>query len=272
MLESMSVTAFIGGGNMARALIGGLRQQGAAHIQVGEPDADARGALEREYKVRASADNTEAVSGAALVILAVKPQAAADAVRALAGKLGADVCVVSIMAGVPLAKLRRWLGDGPMLVRAMPNTPALVGAGVTALYADASVSDEHRARAQEVFDNVGASLWLDREDLMDAVTAISGSGPAYLFLVLEALSAAGRDAGLDPKIAHELAARMLHGAATMAVTSSEGPEVLRRKVTSPGGTTEAAIAVLETQGLRMTLAEAVKAAIQRAHALAARED
>lgn len=272
MLDSMSVTAFIGGGNMARALIGGLRQQGATRIQVGEPDAGARALLEREYKVSTFADNADAVSGAGLVVLAVKPQAAADAVGALAGKLSADSCVVSIMAGVPLAKLRRWLGEGPRLVRAMPNTPALVSAGVTALYADATVGGDHRARVQDVFDNVGVSLWLDREDLMDAVTAVSGSGPAYLFLVLEALTAAGRDAGLDAKTAHELAARMLHGAATMAVASADPPEVLRQRVTSPGGTTEAAVEVLEARGLRAAFAEAVKAAIQRAHALAARED
>jgi pyrroline-5-carboxylate reductase len=268
----MSVTAFIGGGNMARALIGGQRQQGMTRIQVGEPEAAARAGLERDYEVSTFASNADAVAGAALVVVAVKPQAAARAVGALAGKLGADTCVVSIMAGVPLAKLRRWLGDGPQLVRAMPNTPALVGAGVTALYADPSVGDNHRAQAQSVFDNVGASLWLDREELMDAVTAVSGSGPAYLFLVLEALTAAGRDAGLDPEIAHNLAAHMLHGAAKMAVTSTDAPEVLRRNVTSPGGTTEAALAVLEAHGLRRTFAAAVTAAIQRARTLAAQED
>lgn len=272
MLETMSVTAFIGGGNMARALIGGLRQTGTTRIQVGEPDADARAVLARDYDVSAFAANADAVVDASMVVLAVKPQSAAQAVRELAGTLGADTCVVSIMAGVPLAKLRRWLGDGPMLVRAMPNTPALVGAGITALYADASVSDAHRARAQAVFDTVGASLWLDREDLMDVVTAVSGSGPAYLFLVLEALTAAGRNAGLDATTAHTLAARMLHGAATMAIASTDGPEVLRQRVTSPGGTTEAAVAVLEAHGLRAAFAEAVQAAIQRARTLAARAD
>lgn len=268
MLEPMSVTTFIGGGNMARALIGGLVKRGAARVRVGEPDAAARAALERDFKVSTFAGNDEAVAGASMVVLAVKPQAAGAAVGTLAGALPQGCCVVSVMAGVPLAKLRDWLGSGPVLVRAMPNTPALVGAGITALYAEAAVGDDDRKRAQAIFDNVGVSLWLDDEASMDAVTAVSGSGPAYLFLVLEALTAAARDVGLDAATAHELAARTLHGAAKMALESAESPASLRQRVTSRGGTTEAAVAVLEAHGLRVAFAEAVSAAVQRAQALA----
>jgi pyrroline-5-carboxylate reductase len=266
----MAYTAFIGGGNMARALIGGALAAGVApgDIRVGEPDAGQRERLEAALGVRCFADNAEAVHGATLVVLAVKPQVAASVARGLNGRLDQSTTVVSIMAGIRCEALRRWLGPGPQLVRAMPNTPALIGFGITALYAADDIPDDARRQTQALLDAAGSTLWLHDESLMDTVTAVSGSGPAYLFLMLEAMEQAGVDNGLDRDVARTLATETLRGAAEMARRGDAEPAELRRRVTSPGGTTEAATEVLERFGLQQAFAEAVAAARARGQSLA----
>ncbi|MCA1799085.1 MAG: pyrroline-5-carboxylate reductase [Xanthomonadaceae bacterium] len=268
-LESVTL-AFIGGGNMARCLIGGALAAGvpAARIRVGEPDPVQRERLEEAYGVACAEDNRAAVAGADVVVLAVKPQAAAQAVKPLAGALTDSATVVSIMAGIPLRTLRGWLGEGPPLIRAMPNTPALIQMGITTLYADPSVADTARAHVAALLATSGEVRWVDDEAALDAVTALSGSGPAYAFLVIEALAAAGVEAGLEAELARELAIHTLRGAAEMALTTGTDPAVLRRQVTSPGGTTAAALAVLEQADLRGAFAGAVAAGTARSRALA----
>lgn len=266
--------AFIGGGNMARSLAGGLVADGtdASRITVGEPDASRREALHDAIGVAVTGDNATAVEGAGVVVFAVKPQVIAGVARDLAPALPAGCLVISIAAGIRSDALSRWLGGHGALVRAMPNTPALLRGGITALYAGAGVDDGQRGTAESVMRAVGKTLWIEDESLMDAVTAVSGSGPAYLFLLVEALEAAAREQGLDGDTAHALAVETALGAARMAVESGARPAELREQVTSPGGTTEAALAVLEQGGLRALVARAVSAATRRGAELADAED
>ncbi len=263
--------ALIGGGNMGRALAGGLVAAGhdPARLEVSDPRPEAREALAR-LGVRVGEDNRAAAARAEVVVLAVKPQQVPAVAREIAPALaGRPVLVISVAAGVTTASLARWLGEGVAVVRAMPNTPALVGAGATALYATARVSRAQRERAEAVLRAVGLVLWVEEEALLDAVTALSGSGPAYCFLVMEAMEAAGRALGLEAEQARLLTLQTAYGAAKMALESEEPPETLRRRVTSPGGTTERALAVLEARGLRQAFAEALAAACARSRELAA---
>lgn len=261
--------AFVGGGNMARSLVGGAIEAGvaAANIRIGEPSAKQRARLAAEFGVACTDSNGDAVDGADLVVIAVKPQVAAEAVRAITSRIDGRALVVSIMAGIRSNDLRRWLGAGPSIVRCMPNTPALIGFGMTALYAAPGLPDAARERATALLDAVGETVWIDREDQLDAVTAVSGSGPAYFFLVAEALQAAGIAAGLPSDVAATLARQTARGAAEMAAAGGDVAE-LRRQVTSPGGTTAAAVAVLEASGLRDAFARAVDAAAARSRELA----
>ena len=237
----MKIT-FIGGSNMAIALIGGLRKQGfsAPGIQVVEPFAESREKLTETFGVRCA----EAVDAAALdcevLVLAVKPQQMRDAVAPLRGKLGTQL-VVSIAAGLRMADISRWMGGYANLVRTMPNTPALIGAGITALCADPSVDRDGRANAEKVLQAVGRTVWIADETQMDAVTAMSGSGPAYVFYFLEAMEAAGVRLGFDAATARQLSIETFIGAARLAEQSSESISTLRERVTSKGGTTEAAL-------------------------------
>ena len=260
---------FVGGGNMARSLIGGALEAGvpAACIRVGEPSPEQRARLEADFGVACSDSNGDAVEGAEVVVLAVKPQVAADAVRAITSRIDGHAVVVSIMAGIRTADLRRWLGVGPAIVRCMPNTPALIGFGMSALFAGPGLADADRARAAALLDAVGETVWVDDEAELDAVTAVSGSGPAYVFLFMEALQAAGVAAGLPEATAAQLARQTVRGAAEMAAAGADVGE-LRRQVTSPGGTTAAALAVLEAHGLRDAFARAVAAAAARSRELA----
>lgn len=259
----MSV-AFLGGGNMARALVGGLLARGfeAASIAVAEKDAAQRERLARAHPVRVCAQAVQALAGADTLIVAVKPQDLRAALAPLAGRL-AGVLVVSIAAGARVADLGRWLGGHRRIVRAMPNTPALVGAGVTALWAPLEVDEAGRARAEQVLGAIGRVLWVEREALMDAVTAISGSGPAYVFWLIEQLAAAGERMGLAKQTAAVLALETVAGAARLAVASGESPAVLRAGVTSKGGTTEAALRVFEEERLAERFARALEAARSR---------
>ena len=267
--------AFIGGGNMARSLIGGLARRGvdARTIRVAEPVAALRQALVADFDVQVFERGEDAVAGAGLWLLAVKPQMMRAACEPLAAAAQAQrPLVVSIAAGIPVARLQQWLGGGLPVVRCMPNTPALLGAGVTGLYAGEGVDASQRSRADELLSSAGATVWIDAEPLIDAVTAVSGSGPAYVFLLAEALEAAAVAEGLPAADARTLVVQTLLGAGRMLAEAGEAPAELRRRVTSPGGTTQAAIEAFQAGGLEALVARAVHAARERGAALAAAGD
>ncbi|MBK5935921.1 MAG: pyrroline-5-carboxylate reductase [Halorhodospira halophila] len=262
--------AFIGGGNMARSLIGGLIADGypATHIVASEPETERRERLAGELGIETCADNAAAAEAADAVILAVKPQVmrgVAEALGPIIARRGA--VAISIAAGIRLGDLQRWLGAGTAIVRTMPNTPSLVQSGATALYANEQASEAQRELAETLLRAVGQTRWLENEQQMDAVTAISGSGPAYFFLVMEALEEAGVELGLDRETARLLTLETATGAARMALESDDPPAQLRQRVTSPGGTTERALEVLEASDLRGALQRAAEAAATRADEL-----
>ncbi|MFU8814265.1 MAG: pyrroline-5-carboxylate reductase [Pseudomonadales bacterium] len=259
--------AFIGGGNMARSLISGLIAAGTdpASIRASDPVAAQRAAVEH-LGVTSFDDNNRAVADAALVVLAVKPQAMAAVVAAL--ELPTRPLVISIAAGVPVHALQRWLPDGTPIVRCMPNTPALLGAGITGMYAPDGVGASHRAAAEAVLGAAGKTLWVLEEAQLDAVTAVSGSGPAYFFYLMEAMIEAGVSLGLDRESARLLTLETAYGAARMAREGADAPDRLRTNVTSPGGTTERALSILDAAGARQTVQSAVAGAAQRARELA----
>ncbi|MFU2486636.1 pyrroline-5-carboxylate reductase [Thauera sp. WH-1] len=267
----MKIT-FLGGGNMATALIGGMIERGfeAAAIQVVELGAAAREALVQRFGVRAIEAADDAAIACEVLVLAVKPQQLKAALAPLAGRLQQQL-VISIAAGLRLDALGRWLGSAgapyTRLVRCMPNTPALIGAGVTGLYAHPAVDAAGREAAERILAAVGSTVWADSEAQMDAVTAISGSGPAYVFHFIEALEAAGRALGFDEAAARRLAIDTALGAAKLAASAEDSPALLRQKVTSKGGTTEAALASLAAAGWHDALIEAVRAAAARGRAL-----
>ncbi|MBA1149459.1 pyrroline-5-carboxylate reductase [Ectothiorhodospiraceae bacterium WFHF3C12] len=266
-MSAASRIAFIGGGNMARSLIGGLIADGydPGFIWVAEPDAERRGQLAAQFQVNTTGDNTEAAGQAEAVVLAVKPQMVKTVCEPLGPVLREHAgLAISIAAGVRETDISRWLGGDVAVVRTMPNTPSLVRAGATALYANQHVTEEQRALAESLLRAVGLTQWLEDESLMDAVTAISGSGPAYFFLVMEMLEESGAGLGLPRETARLLALETALGAAKMALESDEDPQSLRHRVTSPGGTTEQAINTLEDGGVRELMDRAVKAAAARA--------
>ncbi len=268
----VATLAFIGGGNMARSLIGGLLASGRepGSICVAEPYAPVRAALASDFNVRASAENAEAATGAAVWVIAVKPQVMATVASELAGLAQAQrPLVISIAAGISSEQLERWLGGQLAVVRAMPNTPSLLGAGATGMFANAQVSDEQRILAEALLASTGMTRWVDDEAQMDAVTALSGSGPAYVFLLAEAMQAAGEREGLSADVARALALQTIHGAARMLVESGEPADELRRRVTSPDGTTHAAIERFEAGGFRALVADAIAAATRRSRELSA---
>ncbi|MDH5175704.1 MAG: pyrroline-5-carboxylate reductase [Gammaproteobacteria bacterium] len=264
--------AFVGGGNMATSLIGGLLARGtaAADIVVADPDAGQRERLARQFGVSTVSAATAAVDGAGTVVLAVKPQQMAEVSRSVAAQLQASgALVISIAAGIRLADLARWLGPGVPLIRTMPNRPALIGAGITALYAGPDVSTAARQIAEAILAACGPTVWVPDESQIDVVTAVSGSGPAYFFLLIECLEASAIELGLDPVTARKLAVETARGAGLMAAAATETPAELRQQVTSKGGTTAAALEVLEAAGVRGIFAAAVAAGARRSTALAA---
>ncbi|MGE9760753.1 pyrroline-5-carboxylate reductase [Pseudomonas sp. PDM20] len=266
--------AFIGAGNMAASLIGGLRAKGVAarDIRASDPGAEQRAKIAAEHGIEVVGDNASAVAGADVVVLAVKPQVMKDVCLALAPSLSENALIVSIAAGIPCASLERWLGEvngqPRAIVRCMPNTPALVGLGASGLYPNASVSAAQREQAEQLLSAVGIALWLDEERQIDAVTAVSGSGPAYFFLLMEAMTTAGEKLGLSREVAGQLARQTALGAAQMATTSDVDPAELRRRVTSPKGTTEAAISTFQANGFEALVEKAVGAADHRSAELA----
>lgn len=261
--------AFIGAGNMATSLIGGLRAQGMPAVQIcaSEPGAEQRARLAGELGIELHADNTRAVKGADLIVLAVKPQVMKAVCLELAAHLQAGQLIISIAAGISCASLSSWLGP-VALVRCMPNTPALVRQGVSGLFANPRVSNAQREQAQSVLNAVGMTLWMDDEAQIDAVTAVSGSGPAYFFLLMEAMTAAGVKLGLPAATAAQLSIQTALGAARMAASSEVDAGELRRRVTSPNGTTEAAIKTFQAAGFEMLVESALNAAAKRSVELA----
>ncbi len=261
-----SQITFIGGGNMASCLIGGLLADGFPRqkIAVADPDAATRASLRERFGCQVSASSAAFIAAADVVILAVKPQV----MRTVVSELPADTpLLLSVAAGVRSGQLQHWLGRQAAIIRAMPNTPALVSSGATALFANEQVSAGQRELAEFILRAVGLTLWLEDETAMDAVTAVSGSGPAYFFYFMEAIEAAGRELGLSAEVAHLLTLQTTLGAARMALESEASVAELRHQVTSPGGTTERALQMLESDAVAEKISAAVRAARARSQEL-----
>ncbi|MFN7153350.1 MAG: pyrroline-5-carboxylate reductase [Acidovorax sp.] len=265
--SQLPTIAFIGGGNMASAIIGGLIQQGhpASQIEVVEPWAEARAALRKNYGIDAQPEAGLALQRARIVVWAVKPQTFKDA-AVQAKSHTAEALHLSVAAGIRSDSIVQWLGS-ERIVRTMPNTPALVGKGMSALYARPAVGAAERAQVEAIMASTGQFLWVDTEKQLDAVTALSGSGPAYVFYFLEAMTRAGTAMGLTEQQAHQLAIGTFVGASELARRSDETPAVLRQRVTSKGGTTYAALQSMETAGVAASFEAAMRAAEHRAHEL-----
>jgi len=262
--------AFIGGGNMATSLVAGLIADGyePGSLVVSDPDQDKLGVLAERYGVRTQSDNARALEGTRVVLLCVKPQLARPVCEGLAAAAaGRDLLFVSVMAGIRERSIQTWLGGAPPVVRTMPNTPAMIQAGAIVLHATPEVTAAQRNQAETILRAGGLTRWVEREELLDAVTALSGSGPAYFFLLMEVLEQAGTELGLDPETARLLTIQTALGAARMAMESTESPCELRERVTSPGGTTERALGVLEAGGFRVLVEQAVAAARDRSEEL-----
>jgi pyrroline-5-carboxylate reductase len=264
--------ALIGGGNMGRGLIGGLLARGfsATDITVADPDTAGLADLASRFGVRTTTSNVEAIAAADVVVLAVKPQQMAAVATALApGLQQSRPLVLSVAAGIRAADLARWTGPDVAIVRTMPNRPALIGAGASGLYAAPGVSAGQRQLAESVMGATGLCLWVAEEAQIDAITALSGSGPAYFFLLAELMARAGEAQGLPPDVARRLAAQTLAGAGQLVAAETD-PDLarMRAEVTSKGGTTAAALGVFEAGHLGRLVADAMAAAAQRSHELA----
>ena len=259
--------AFIGGGNMASAIIGGLLRQGmdAGQLEVVEPLAAARTALREQYGVEAHAEAGARLQRAGLVVWAVKPQMFREAALQVAPHTR-QALHLSVAAGIRTDSIAQWLGS-ERIVRTMPNTPALVGKGMSAIYARPAVNAEERTQVEAILASTGEFLWVESEKQLDAVTALSGSGPAYVFYFLEAMTRAGVGMGLTEQQAHRLAVGTFVGASELARRSDEPPAVLRERVTSKGGTTYAALQAMEAADVAASFEAAMRAAEHRAHEL-----
>lgn len=266
---------FIGGGNMARSLIGGLLQDGydPSKIRVCDPAPEQRQRLKQAFDIQISADAGDMLPGCECVVLAVKPQVLHSAIEPIHKQL-AEIrpLIVSIAAGIRVDSIRRWLKSDLAIVRCMPNTPALIQASATGLYANTSVTSTQRDFAESVLRSVGLTLWVDEESQIDAVTAVSGSGPAYIFLVIEAMQAAAESLGLSAEQSRLLCLQTVFGAAKMALEDTEPVSKLREQVTSKGGTTEKALEVLQQGGLIELFRKAITTARDRAETLASQFD
>lgn len=272
--SNISIT-FIGGGNMARSLIGGLIQKGlsAEKINVSEPVTVLADGLAKDFSVATFSDNADACAATNIWVFAVKPQVIKTVCQQLSSLAQTNKpLIISIAAGITSQQLDLWLGGNMPVVRIMPNTPALLGAGASGLFANAHVGTEHKQHAQDLMQATGITVWIESENLMDVVTAVSGSGPAYVFLLAEAMQAAGVAQGLSPDASRALTNQTLLGAARMLSETTEAADVLRQRVTSPGGTTQAAIESFETQGFRGIVNNAIDAATQRGRELSAAND
>jgi pyrroline-5-carboxylate reductase len=262
--------AFVGGGNVATALISGISQSPLPpeFIHVSDPDEAARRRLEEQFPVTGFTSTVEAVHTAHAIVLAVKPQVMSQVLDELAGKLETEQLVISVAAGITLSQISAALGSGQPMVRCMPNTPALIGKGITGMCAGAACSQHHREFAERVLAAAGATVWVEEEALMDVVTAVSGSGPAYFYYLIEALTEAGETLGLAPAVAADLALHTARGAGELAMQSGMDIASLRRAVATPGGTTEAALDQFSALGFKEMVQKAVRAATERGRKLA----
>ncbi len=264
------IITFIGGGNMATALISGLRKSDVTEltIRVSDPSEEARGCLQSRYQAEPFTDSIAAISAADVIVLAVKPQVMPRVLEQLAGNTESQQLVLSIAAGTTLSTITRALGNEQIVIRAMPNTPALVGHGIAAICAGQNCQPHHIEQAEQVLAATGQVVLIEDESLMDVVTAISGSGPAYYFLLTEALAAAGHTLGLPAEVANKLAVHTAFGAGAMMLQSDANTAELRRRVTSPGGTTQAALETLESGAFTQLVYSAVAAATCKGQDLA----
>ncbi len=261
--------AFIGGGNMATSLIGGLLEKDfpAGNITASDPMKENRDRLSQQFGINTTDDNNKAAL-ADIIVLAIKPQVMKQVAQGLRPALAHHPLIISIAAGIPMSSLEGWLGQQTPVVRCMPNTPALVQTGAAGLFANSQVTEAQQKLAGEILDAVGISCWLEKEDEIDVVTAVSGSGPAYFFLVMEAMEKAGTELGLSPEIARKLTLQTALGAAKMAIESDVDSAELRRRVTSPGGTTQRAIETFLDGDLPGLFSKAMTGAVERAQEMA----
>ncbi|MGO1463549.1 MAG: pyrroline-5-carboxylate reductase [Marinobacter sp.] len=263
--------SFIGAGNMASAIIGGMLDSGfkASNIWASAPNDDHLQSIRKRFGISVTTDNRYCAQQADMVVLAVKPQAMADVCRDIAPVAqNTRPLMVSIAAGLGTDTLDEWLGGGLPVVRVMPNTPSLVGKGSAGLFASKSVSDSQKTMVQSVFEGIGIAVWVDDEALLHGVTALSGSGPAYFFLMLEALETAATEAGVNAETARKLAIQTMAGAAEMAAKSNEDPAQLKKNVMSPNGVTEQAIHTFEDGGMRSLVKKAYNSAYKRSEEMA----
>ena len=262
--------AFIGAGNMASCIIGGLVKNNypTAKIIASDPNCDKRNELQQQFNISASDSNSEACQHAEIVILAVKPQVMKTVAVQIKPRLTHNPLIISIAAGITSRQLQQWLGSDIAVIRAMPNTPALVQAGATGLYATATVSTKQRVQTETILNSVGSTAWVKNESLIDTVTAVSGSGPAYFFLLMEAMIDAGIKQGLTKETAEQLTLQTALGAAELAKASDSDIAELRRRVTSPGGTTEQAILYFQQAGFEKLVEDAMNACAERSRQLA----
>ena len=270
-MSTSPTISFIGAGNMASAIIGGMLDSGfkAANIWVSAPDDNHLQSIRKQFGVSVTTDNRYCAEQADMVVLAVKPQVMASVCSDIAPVVqNTRPLMVSIAAGLEASTLDEWLGEGPPMMRVMPNTPSLVGKGAAGLYANDQVKEKQKTMVESVFNSIGSALWVEDESLLHAVTALSGSGPAYFFLMLEALEEAATDAGIAGETARALAIQTMAGAAEMAGRSEHDPGQLKRNVMSPGGTTEQAIQTFEEGGMRDLVKKAYSAAYKRSGEMA----
>jgi len=269
-MQNSSTIGFIGAGNMAYALISGLINNGfpAENIAVSDLSSELLSQRKTEFNLKVFTDNTDLVNNCDIIVLAVKPQVLFDVCDQIKNDISDKHLIISIAAGIRSHDINRWLGKGRAIVRTMPNTPALLGKGITGMFANEEVSDEQKTNSEDIINAVGSSIWVESEDMVDAVTAVSGSGPAYFFLMIESMTKAGMALGLDEESANKLSIETALGAAMMAKNSSDNVYELRAKVTSPNGTTQAAIESFQDQDFEVVVSHALRAAYDRASELA----
>ena len=270
-MTTQPTISFIGAGNMASSIIGGLINQGFSgdHIYASDPTTAHLESLQSRYGIHTLSDNHQAILNADIVVLCVKPQILQAVCTEIADAIKQkQPLVISIAAGIEISHISQWLDSTPAIVRCMPNTPALIGQGATGLYANAQVTEAQKEQANRIFSAVGITEWVADESLLHGVTAISGSGPAYFFMIMEAMEAAAVKTGLSADTAHQLTVQTILGAAEMAKKSELEPAQLKKNVMSPGGTTERAIQAFETGGLNELFQTAIEAAFERSKEMA----
>jgi pyrroline-5-carboxylate reductase len=262
-----SPIGFIGAGNMAHAIISRLINNGTKRNQIKISDTnEALLSLRKaEFNLEVFTDNAKLAAQCGVIVLAVKPQVLSSVCKALKDKLTTNTLIISIAAGVKSGDIERWLGGNQAIIRTMPNTPALINQGITGLFANEQASDKQKSLAENMLNSVGECLWVDDESLLDAITAVSGSGPAYFFLMLESMAKAGVALGLDEAVAQKLSIQTALGASMMASSSKDSPQQLRNKVTSKNGTTQAAIESFQDQDFEVIIIHAIRAAFDRAN-------